>query len=192
MLTGDRVAAEKRSPERPRIEAAATAAQRGLARSGPGAARASLMSIFAQDLDPGLPPESVASRFWTVSPCAYRGTRIAGHNVTLPGHWCHLVRMGEDLHDRLGAALAFRTIGRIFENNRKSEPLHIHKTPVASSGRPVRKNRRGRSKPHNQRWIELFAEHNRPNSDVGVRCKSASTVDAVLTHPPTKSARRRW
>ena len=38
----------------------------GLARSGPGAARASLMSIFAQDLDPGLPPESVASRFWTV------------------------------------------------------------------------------------------------------------------------------
>ena len=43
----------------------------GLARSGPGAARASLMSIFAQDLGPGLPPESVASRFWTVFPCAY-------------------------------------------------------------------------------------------------------------------------
>ena len=34
----------------------------GLARSGPGVALASLMSIFAQDLDPGLRPGSVASR----------------------------------------------------------------------------------------------------------------------------------
>ncbi len=42
-----------------------------LARSGPGAARASFMSIFAQDLDPGLRPGSVTSRFWTVFPCAY-------------------------------------------------------------------------------------------------------------------------
>ena len=37
----------------------------GLARSGPGVALASLMSIFAQDLDPGLRPGSVASRCWT-------------------------------------------------------------------------------------------------------------------------------
>ena len=34
---------------------------------------------------------------------AQDGTRIAGRNVTLPGHWCHLVRRGEDLHDRLGS-----------------------------------------------------------------------------------------
>ena len=49
----------------------------GLARSSPGAARASFMSIFAQDLDLGLRPGSVASRFWTVFPCHVRGTRIA-------------------------------------------------------------------------------------------------------------------
>ena len=41
-----------------------------LARSGPVAARASFMSIFAQDLDPGLRPGSVVSRFWTVFLCA--------------------------------------------------------------------------------------------------------------------------
>ena len=84
-----------------------------------------------------------------------RGTRIAGRNVTLPGHWCHLVRIGKDLHDRLGAALAFRTIGRIFENSRKSEPLHIHKTPVAWSDR-YGETDRGRSKPRNQRWIDFL------------------------------------
>ena len=37
---------------------------------------------------------------------AYEGTRIAGRNVTLPKHWCHLVRIGEDLHDHLRSALA--------------------------------------------------------------------------------------
>ena len=37
------------------------------------------------------------------------GTRIAGRNVTLQGYWCHLVRIGEDLHDRLGSTLASRT-----------------------------------------------------------------------------------
>ena len=31
-----------------------------------------------------------------------------------------------------------------------------------------------------------------PNSEGRVRRKSASTVDAVLTHPKTKSALRRW
>ena len=41
-----------------------------LARSGPVAAQASFMSIFAQDLDPGLRPGSVVSRFWTVFLCA--------------------------------------------------------------------------------------------------------------------------
>ena len=55
-LTGPCGRREKRPPERPRIEVGATAVQRGLASSGPGAARASLMSIFAQDLDPGLRP----------------------------------------------------------------------------------------------------------------------------------------
>ena len=66
-------------------------------RSGPGVAWASLMSIFAQDLDLGLRSGSVASCFWTVLPCVYGRTRIAGRNVTLPGHLCHLIQMGEDL-----------------------------------------------------------------------------------------------
>ena len=30
--------------------------------------------------------------------CATGGTRIASPKVTLPEHWCHLVRIGEDLH----------------------------------------------------------------------------------------------
>ncbi len=42
--------------------------------------------------------------FWTVFSCAYWGTRIAGRKVTLLGYWCHLVRIGEDLHDRLGVS----------------------------------------------------------------------------------------
>ena len=42
----------------------------GLARSSPGAARAFFISIFAQDLDPGLRPGSVVSCFWTGFPCA--------------------------------------------------------------------------------------------------------------------------
>ena len=42
----------------------------GLASSSPGAARASFISIFAQDLDPGLRAGSVVSCFWTVFPCA--------------------------------------------------------------------------------------------------------------------------
>ena len=45
----------------------------GLASSNPVAARASFMSIFAQDLDPGPRPGTVASRFWTVFPCHVRG-----------------------------------------------------------------------------------------------------------------------
>ena len=74
---------------------------------------------------------------------------------TLPGHRCHLVRIGEDLHDRLGSALASRTIGRIFEYSRNNEPLHVYKAP----GWRRRIDRygaadRGRSKPCNQRWID--------------------------------------
>ena len=38
-------------------------------------------------------------------------------------------------------AMASRTIDRIFQNSRKSEPLHVPKTPVASSGRPERSSR---------------------------------------------------
>ena len=34
----------------------------------------------------------------------YGGTRIACRNVTLLGHWCHLVRIGEDFHNRLGVS----------------------------------------------------------------------------------------
>ena len=33
-------------------------------------------------------------------------TRIASRNIILPGHWCHLVRIGEDLHDRLESSSA--------------------------------------------------------------------------------------
>ena len=33
-----------------------------------------------------------------------RGTRIVGRNVALPRHWCHLVRIGEDFHNRLGVS----------------------------------------------------------------------------------------
>ena len=38
-------------------------------------------------------------------------------------------------------AMASRTIDRIFENSRTSEPLHVPKTPVASSGQPARSSR---------------------------------------------------
>ena len=86
----------------------------GLARSGPGATQTSLMSIFPQAWIQVFASGAWHPGFWTVFPCAYGGTRIAGRNVTLPEHRCHLVRIGEDLHDRLGLALASRTIGRIF------------------------------------------------------------------------------
>ena len=43
------------------------------------------MSIFAQDLDPGLRPGSVASRFWTVFFLRVRGTRIADTASDTPG-----------------------------------------------------------------------------------------------------------
>ena len=55
----------------------------GLASSGPGEARASFMSIFAQDLDPYLRPGSVASRFWTVFPCAYGEPESPARNFIL-------------------------------------------------------------------------------------------------------------
>ena len=41
------------------------------------------MSIFAQDLDPYLRPESVASRFWTAFPCAYGEPESPARNITL-------------------------------------------------------------------------------------------------------------
>ena len=59
----------------------------GLARSGPGVALASLMSIFAQDLDPGLRPGSVASRCWTVFSLRVRRTRIADIASDTPLIW---------------------------------------------------------------------------------------------------------
>ena len=58
-----------------------------LARSGPGVALASLMSIFAQDLDPGLRPGSVASRCWTVFSPRVRRTRIADIASDTPLIW---------------------------------------------------------------------------------------------------------
>ena len=59
----------------------------GPARSGPGVALASLMSIFAQDLDPGLRPGSVASRCWTVFSLRVRRTRIADIASDTPLIW---------------------------------------------------------------------------------------------------------
>ena len=59
----------------------------GLARSGPGVALASLMSIFAQDLDPGRRPGSVASRCWTVFSLRVRRTRIADIASDTPLIW---------------------------------------------------------------------------------------------------------
>ena len=45
-------------------------------------------------------------------------------------------------HNRLRAnAMASRTVDRIFESSSTSEPLHVPKTPVASSGRPARSSR---------------------------------------------------
>ena len=128
----------------------------GLARSGPGAAWASLRSISPQAGIPRSSPGSVASCFWTVFPCTYGGTRIAARNVTPPKHWCHLVRIGEDLHDHLGSALAFRTIGRIFETVartslstfiRRRWHRQVDRYGAADCGRP---------KPRNQRWIDFL------------------------------------
>ena len=59
----------------------------GLARSGPGVALASLMSIFAQDLDPDLRPGRVASRCWTVFSLRVRRTRIADIASDTPLIW---------------------------------------------------------------------------------------------------------
>ena len=69
----------------------------GLARSGPGVALASLMSIFAQDLDPGLRPGRVASRCWTVFSLRVRRTRIADPDVARAWTQVHRLRHVPDL-----------------------------------------------------------------------------------------------
>ena len=80
-----------------------------LARSGPGAARASLMSIFAQAWiqafarERGIPFLDGVSLPRTGEPESPAATSPS------KGHWCHLVRISEDLHDRLGSTLASRT-----------------------------------------------------------------------------------
>ena len=81
----------------------------GLARSGPGAARASLMSIFPQAWiqafarERGIPFLDGVSLPRTGEPESPAATSPS------KGHWCHLVRISEDLHDRLGSTLASRT-----------------------------------------------------------------------------------
>ena len=52
----------------------------------------------------------------------------------------HVIGGGE-IEPRASCLEASRTIDRIFENSRTSEPLHVPKTPVASAGRPVRSSR---------------------------------------------------
>ena len=80
-----------------------------LARSGPGAARASLMSIFPQAWiqafarERGIPFLDGVSLPRTGEPESPAATSPS------KGHWCHLVRISEDLHDRLGSTLASRT-----------------------------------------------------------------------------------
>ena len=80
-----------------------------LARSGPGAARASFMSIFPQAWiqafarERGIPFLDGVSLPRTGEPESPAATSPS------KGHWCHLVRISEDLHDRLGSTLASRT-----------------------------------------------------------------------------------
>ena len=77
-----------------------------LARSGPGAARASFMSIFPQAWiqafarERGIPFLDGVSLPRTGEPESPAATSPS------KGHWCHLVRISEDLHDRLGSTLA--------------------------------------------------------------------------------------
>ena len=69
-------------------------------------------------LSPGPDPELRSGAWYPVSGrcfSARRGNPIVSRSVAPLGRWCHLVRIGEGLHDGLGLALAFKTMGRIFE-----------------------------------------------------------------------------
>ena len=127
-----------------------------LARSGPGAARASLMSIFPQAWIQVFRPGAWHHVSGRCFPARTRGTRIAGRNVTLPGHWCHLVRIGEDLHDRLGSSPGV-------QNNRPDIRKTVARASLSTFIRRRLHHRvdrygpadRGRSKRRNQRWIDF-------------------------------------
>ena len=128
----------------------------GLARSGPGTARASWMSIFPQAWIQVFARERGILFLDGVSLRVRGRIRIAGRNVTLPEHWCHLVRIGEDLHDRLRSALALRTIGRIFETvARTSLSTFIRRRWHRRADRYGAADC-GRSKRRNQRWINFL------------------------------------
>ena len=111
-----------------------------LARSGPGAALAYWISILPQARIQGLRPGA-----W--HPVSGRCFPVRGNPNCLPQYHPSRAlvlprsnRRGFPQPPR-GQPLAFRTIGRRFGNGCKSEPPHVHKTPVASLGRPARSSR---------------------------------------------------
>ena len=127
------------------------------------------IDFLRSTLDPALRPGAWHSLSGRCFPRAYEGIRITGRNVTLPRHWCHLVRMGEDLHDHLGSALASRT-------NRPGYPKTVARPSLSTFLRRRWRRRvdrygaadRGRSKPCNQRWIDFLRSTGGDNRAISV------------------------